>query len=731
MSKIKRITSSLTFNIALSITALLIIFGIIVATIGYIKFNDTLTERYNDGAYATAISTTDFVKGDDVLLYFEEGKAIYEQYGNDLTAKYKAELAAKKAELGRDLTPAEQNDLWAPYVYELEEHLSDGIKDDYRNLKASLQSFCVNQDVAILYIIIPDKNDYSTYYSVIDCVNPEYLPYTPWMIGADQHHAPGNEYDAYYKDIMENDLKRATVKRTNNLNGADPYVNSLVPIHDSTGKVVGIIVAQQTMKLLNKWGRSYILLIVLTTIILSVLSVGSYILLVRSQFVTPIKKIMEEAQRFAKENSVPEQPIMEDISHIHEISTLAAAINDMEDDTLKYIENLSDAISEKQKIGAELSIAKSIQEAMLPSNFPAFPDRFDFDLYASMIPAKEVGGDFYDFFLVDDDHLAMIIADVSGKGVPAALFMMVTKILIYERARMGESPSQILTFVNERICEKNPADMFVTVWLGILELSTGKVVASNAGHDNPAVLRNGKFDFIKSKRGVVVGAFAGSKYTNFEFKLAKNDIIYLFTDGVPEATNVSNQMFTLDRTLETLNEMTDKTPKEIVDAINKKLDLFTGDAPRFDDTTMLCIKYIGSDKEIDRELVVVADIDNLPKVTAFATSVFEEQSVPKKTTNQLLIALEEVFANVAHYAYPPKTGDCVLHVTIADGVITIVVKDSGTPYNPLEKEDPDVTLSANEREEGGLGIYMTKKLVDNLSYEYVDGQNILTLEKKI
>ncbi|MBQ9275984.1 MAG: SpoIIE family protein phosphatase [Clostridia bacterium] len=697
MANTRKFKNNLTLNIIIATTVLLVTFGIVVAAIGYTKFYGTMFDRYEEGAYATARSTADFVNGDHIAAYLENADKI------------------------NGTTPIEDS-----------ETEIQALKKEWETSTAWLNKFAKSQGVAIIYIIVPNKDDYSTYYSVINCPNSDFVPYSAWALGSEQHHSQPNEYDAIYKDIMENGLERANVTVRQKSNNGISHINSLMPIKDSTGKVTGIIVVQQTMELITELGMSYTWLIVITTVVLIVVTVFGYILLVRKQFVTPIKAIVEEAQRFAKDNSEAEHPIDGEISNIHELSMLGEAIGQMEIDTLKNIKNLSQAIKDKQKINSELGIAKQIQEASLPNTFPAFPDRTEFDLFASMRPAKQVGGDFYDFFLVDDDHLALVIADVSGKGVPAALFMMVTKILIYERTMLGGTPAEVLEFVNNRICEHNQAEMFVTVWLGILEISTGKLTATNAGHDSPAIIKHtGVGDFISSKRGLVVGAMSGSKYHNFELTLEKGDKLFMFTDGVPESTDANKQMFTLKRTGETLCALHDKDPKTIIEGMELAIKEFVGDAPQFDDTTMLCVEYKGAPDKNHRTYTVAADIDNLPIVLKNTEDFLEDKGATPKVLNQLSIAIEEVFANVAHYAYPPKTGECTIDLNLKDKVFSITFTDQGTPYNPLEKDDPDVTLSAEERKEGGLGIFMTKKLMDNILYEHKDGQNILTLEKKL
>ncbi|MBR2108728.1 MAG: PP2C family protein-serine/threonine phosphatase [Ruminococcus sp.] len=242
----------------------------------------------------------------------------------------------------------------------------------------------------------------------------------------------------------------------------------------------------------------------------------------------------------------------------------------------------------------ELNMATEIQASMLPSDFPAFPDRAEFDIYASMDPAKEVGGDFYDFFMIDDDHLAIVIADVSGKGVPAALFMMSSKIYISDHATMGGSPAEILERVNKLVYANNDAHMFVTVWLGILEISTGKLISSSAGHEYPMINQNGKYEILKDKHGLAVGAIGMSKYVNTEIQLKKGDSIFVYTDGVAEATDVNNELFGTDRTIEALNAFPQgASQKEVLEGVRSAVDAFVKEAPQFDDLTMVGLRYYG------------------------------------------------------------------------------------------------------------------------------------------
>jgi sigma-B regulation protein RsbU (phosphoserine phosphatase) len=246
-------------------------------------------------------------------------------------------------------------------------------------------------------------------------------------------------------------------------------------------------------------------------------------------------------------------------------------------------------------------MAREIQASMLPSIFPAFPNRKEFDLYASMDPAKEVGGDFYDFFMIDDDHLGIVIADVSGKGVPAALFMMISKTILQNFATLGIGAGEVLTRANESLCTQNKMDMFVTAWIGILELSTGKLTCANAGHEYPALCRNGKYELFRDRHGFVLGGMKGSKYREYEIMLNKGDKIFVYTDGVPEAKNANSEMFKTDRMMDALSAAANADPEETLRIVRNSVDAFVGNAEQFDDLTMLCLEYKGPDHPYSAE----------------------------------------------------------------------------------------------------------------------------------
>ncbi len=278
-----------------------------------------------------------------------------------------------------------------------------------------------------------------------------------------------------------------------------------------------------------------------------------------------------------------------------EIEELAQSFAALSHKTVDYVEQVRTVTAEKERISSELSLATTIQSAMLPHIFPAFPDRTDFDIYALMDPAKEVGGDFYDYFLIDEDHLCMVMADVSGKGVPGALFMMASKIILQSCAMLGNSAAKILARTNEAICSNNEAQMFVTVWLGILELSTGTLTAANAGHEYPVLKRpGGEYEIVRDRHGFVLGGLDGTRYTEYTLQMVPGESLFVYTDGVPEATNARNEMFGVERMLDALNSQKDADPKQVLANVKQAVDHFVQDAEQFDDLTMLCMEYKGS-----------------------------------------------------------------------------------------------------------------------------------------
>ena len=331
--------------------------------------------------------------------------------------------------------------------------------------------------------------------------------------------------------------------------------------------------------------------LVFVAILLGILAAAVVVVqLFAKQITHPLSELQKDAEIISGGNLDWQAKIL----HNDEVGDLAKSFNRMTASLRTYVADLTRVTAQSERIGAELDVARRIQKDMLPNVFPPFPNRREFGLYASMSPAREVGGDFYDFFMLDEDHLALVIADVSGKGVPAALFMMVSMILIHDHASAQRSPAETLRRVNDIICTRNDECMFVTAWLGILELSTGRLTAANAGHEYPILRHPGEpFETLKFRHGLAVGVMEGAAYTNHEILLKPGSTLFVYTDGVAEAENAAHEQFGVQRILETLNAAPSDDPEALLQAVHSAADAFVGDTPQFDDFTMLGITWHG------------------------------------------------------------------------------------------------------------------------------------------
>ena len=540
MSIGRKLRSNMAFNIIGGIVLVITLFAFVVGAIGFVSFTNSFKKEYSTTTYHMADTATSLVNGDHLFDY---------------------------------LTGLEM--------------------EEYQRTKRYLENYCKRMAVSIVYVIMVEQNGFDYFFSIFNCVNNEVdnTSYVPWELGH-RRQTTNEDYRQEYIKLYNKQAPYGTIYRINTKDGNNWHITTLVPIMDSNDDVAGLLCIQRPINEIYKARIPYLITIVISTIVLVLLASAFAVFFMKKQLIGPIRKVSFEATRFAQENKKGEE--LGDISSFEELANLAKSIDTMETDMVNYMENLTVITAEKERIGTELALASDIQTGSIPNTFPAFPDRTDFDIFASMDPAKEVGGDFYNFFLVDNDHLAMVIGDVSGKGVPAALFMMVSNILASVRTQTGGNPAQILEFVNDKICESNKLDMFVTIWLGILELSTGKLIASNAGHEYPAIMHaGGSFELFKDKHGIVVGGMEGVRYTDYEIQLSPGDKIFVYTDGVPEATDGDNNMFGVDRMLSALNLELDASPEKVLGNVRSAVDAFVKDAQQFDDLTMLCMQYKG------------------------------------------------------------------------------------------------------------------------------------------
>ena len=418
---------------------------------------------------------------------------------------------------------------------------------------------------------------------------------------ADPGAVRGTEYEQVYPIGVTAEVSESqqigmedAVKHSSHIAEAGNYVDyySYLATIDDRDYLIGLTYNQlPILDRITDNSRNGIIISMIYQVLLSFfIAVGVLFTVIR-----PLKTVQENIRKY--KDTKDSTSIVQSLSEIdmrNEIGELAGDVTELAKEIDAYVDEISTITAEKERIGAELSLATEIQVSTLPHIFPPFPERDEFDIYAVMDPAREVGGDFYDFFLIDDDHLGLVMADVSGKGVPAALFMMISKIIVKNCAIIGMSPAQALSTANDMLCDNNRAEMFVTVWAGILEISTGKLIAANAGHEYPAIKKpGGKYELLRDEHGFVVAAMEGLEYKEYELQLEPGSALFLYTDGVPEATNPEKELFGTDRMIEALNTEPDADAEQVLRNVRVHVDRFVRDAEQFDDLTMLCLEYKG------------------------------------------------------------------------------------------------------------------------------------------
>ena len=639
-------------------------------------------------------------------------------------------LAGAVMTLYHDMTPEERETIGTDAYRARFSYLEN--REDYQFLMAILQEFYRSSDVDDIYVAMYDRDTSAVVY----IADPAEEEETGCSMG---------DWDRVSVKEVEKFLTWDGEGRVYNVSNTPQYgwlCTSGVPLTDAAGETVCFVMADIAMRDVVHGLVSFLLQFVIALVI--VIFLLTYILIARMKktLVQPINDIAEAAQNYARDKkaglSATDHFSALNIHTGDEIENLSLIMADMERDLTDFESNLTRVTAEKERIGTELALATRIQAHMLPNIFPAFPERTEFDIYASMTPAKEVGGDFYDFFLIDDDRLALVMADVSGKGVPAALFMMASKILVKNYAMSGLSPSEVLNAVNAQICANNREEMFVTVWLGILDIASGKLTAANAGHEYPVLKQpDGSFELVKDRHGFVIGGLAEARYSDYDLQMAPGAKLFLYTDGVAEATDESEELFGIQRMLEALRSAEDGAPNEILQTVDEAVGRFVGRVLQFDDVTMMCIHYIGKNATeggtFVKEMTVEATVENIEAVTEFVNAELEALNCPLKAQMQIDVAIDELFGNIAHYAYHPETGPATVRVEVEQEPLAVIITfiDNGVPYDPLATEEPDVTLSAEERKIGGLGVFLVKKTMDDVSYEYKNGQNILRIRKNM
>ena len=452
----------------------------------------------------------------------------------------------------------------------------------------------------------------------------------------------------------------------------------------------------------------------------------------------PLRRLAHEAETIA---SGQFDAVLPDFQRVDEIGQLSHSFGNMQQSLVKYIDELKDTTAQKASIESDLRIASDIQMGMLPEKFPTREDHDDVQLYASLTPAKEVGGDLFDFYF-RDEKLFFCIGDVSGKGVPASLFMAVTRSTFRTVSAHESMPDRIVMTMNKAIADMNKTHMFVTLFVGVLDLPTGRLHYCNAGHDAPLLVGAGVGE-LPCDANIPVGFMPSWKYTLQEAQIFTGTTILLFTDGLTEAMNANYEQFQMERVNDVAFQALShgqQEPRQLIAQMTDAVHQFVGDAEQSDDLTMMAIQYIRqqSDVRMRKSLVLPCDLQEVPKLNAFVEEVCQSVGFDEPTAMSIKVAVEEAVVNVMKYAYPPSFGgnegdhrDVTIEAASNDVRLKFTIIDCGQPFDPTVQSEVDTTLSANERKIGGLGIHIIRQNMDSINYERIDNLNVLTLRKKL
>ena len=452
-----------------------------------------------------------------------------------------------------------------------------------------------------------------------------------------------------------------------------------------------------------------------------------------SKQLEPLEELAYQAESIASGRFDEE---LSDLDRNDEIGQLSQSFHNMQQSLVRQIEELKAVNEQKGRIEGELKIASDIQMAMLPKIFPPYPERNDLDVFGQLTPAKEVGGDLFDFY-IRDEKLFFCIGDVSGKGVPASLYMVVTKALFRTVSGHEASPDRIVHALNEVLSRDNDSNMFVTLFVGVLDLPTGRLHYCNAGHDAPLLIGHTGAGMLPVDSNLPVGVMPDWKFSKQETMMDPDTTIFLYTDGLNEAENINHQQFEMSRVLEMARKLQQENnfnPTVVVKEMTDAVHQFVGEADQSDDLTMMALQYTKHQENVtyQRSLTLTNDLKRVPRLNTFIDEVCEANGFDMATTMQINLAIEEAVVNVMNYAYPEGTkGDITIEAKANKTEMSIIISDTGKPFDPTAKAEVDITLSAEDRSIGGLGIHLIRQIMDHINYERVDGHNILTLIKKL
>lgn len=469
----------------------------------------------------------------------------------------------------------------------------------------------------------------------------------------------------------------------------------------------------------------FLVIMLLVTILLLVLAV-IFSLVISKAIANPIKNLTAMSEKIAAGDTSLRVPVKSK----DEVGQLGSMMNYMLDQIEKNEKEKSEILAEQERIGAELSIAAKIQDELLPSE--DYEDE-NVQISAFMQPAKEVGGDFYNYFYLDDTHIAIFVADVSGKGVPASMFMSMGNALLRATTLLNADLSKVFYDVNNLLCENNKEGQFITAFAGILDLETGQMDFVNAGHEQPLIRKpDGSIEVLEVKSNFILAAVENFEYEFETIFLEPGSVFFQYTDGLPEANDKDGNLYGMDRLEKSFTRHKDLLGRDLIGGIIDDMKEYMGDTPPFDDTTMLALYYKKTEKN-ERTITLDATVENIEVATNFINKILEEMKAKADDISIIDVAVDEIFGNIANYGYPDKCGQVEVKCLLKEDPLSITISfaDSGVQFNPLSKEDPDINQDFTERQIGGLGIFIVKEKMDAMDYKYEDGKNIMTLTKKL
>lgn len=660
--------AGLTFRIVVTIVISFFVFNIVTAFCGYMSFREALIQECDDAAYRTAKTVALFLQGDTI-----------------------------------------------------EEYLHESQTEGYRRTQLQLNQLCEANDATKVTVFSCDEDTFENYIVLFDSSNDENQEvFSYGKLCYEEDEATREIYQSLYTGQSVRESLQYSVDRT-------PYITSFLSVENHNGEVSAIVRVIRPMNELINGTRDYIFSMLVSGVCVTLLAIGSAYYFMNRQFVQPIKEILEEMRNFSLKG-VSKPNGKHAVSRIREINEISDSIDSMEQRIVKDREELLEAARRKEQLSWELSLAAKIQENALPGNVPDFISREELDFYALMDPAKEVGGDFYDFFLLDENHMGIVIADVSEKGIPAALCMMASKNQLKAYAGIYQKTGETISALNQELCKNNDNSMFITAWFGILNLTTGLLEATNAGHQYPLLKRNGKsYEIFKDVHDLVIGADLETQYHSYTIQLEEGDALFLYTDGVSESSDSNGDLYGMERLRDTLNtEDPSAGQKEVLEEVLQSIQSFSQGTEQFDDITMIGMRWFPK-KEVSSIEVVPAD-DSLPTVIAFIERQTAKEMISESVKTHMLVAVDEIFSNIVKYA---NAKTCtVLFQKEANG-IQLVFEDDGIPFDSTKVLQADTKMPIEDRSIGGLGIYIVNQTVDDFRYQRKNDKNVLFLTYKI